>query len=70
MPSLSRRTILLIPAAATAQNTSTESAIRGVLEMQQAAWNRGDVEAFMSGYESSEDTTFVGAGRSGLITLQ
>ena len=61
MPSLSRRTILLIPAAVHAQNTSAESAIRAVLEMQQAAWNRGDVEAFMSGYESSEDTTFVSA---------
>src|SRR5713101_8006749 len=61
MPALSRRTILLIPAAVQAQNTSAESAIRAVLEMQQAAWNRGDVEAFMSGYESSEDTTFVGA---------
>ena len=61
MPSLSRRTILLIPATVHAQNASPESAIRGVLEMQQAAWNRGDVEAFMSGYESSEDTTFVGA---------
>jgi uncharacterized protein (TIGR02246 family) len=61
MPSLSRRTILLIPAAVHAQNTSMESAIRAVLEMQQAAWNRGDVEAFMSGYESSEETTFVGA---------
>ena len=61
MPSLSRRTVLLIPAAVQAQNTSMESAIRAVLEMQQAAWNRGDVETFMSGYESSEETTFVGA---------
>jgi uncharacterized protein (TIGR02246 family) len=38
-----------------------EHAIRSVLETQQAAWNRGDVEAFMSGYDASEATTFVGA---------
>jgi uncharacterized protein (TIGR02246 family) len=44
-----------------AQPPSAESAIRGVLELQQAAWNRGDVEAFMSGYEVSDSTTFVGA---------
>ena len=61
MPSLSRRTVLLIPAAVHARNASTESAVRAVMEMQQSAWNRGDVETFMSGYESSEATTFVGA---------
>jgi ketosteroid isomerase-like protein len=35
--------------------------IRAVLEAQQAAWNRGDVDAFMSGYDASDSTTFVGA---------
>jgi ketosteroid isomerase-like protein len=44
-----------------AQPNSTEQAIRNVLEEQQAAWNRGDIEAFMSGYDASESTTFVGA---------
>ena len=44
-----------------AQPNATEGAIRNVLETQQAAWNRGDVEAFMSGYDASESTTFVGA---------
>lgn len=44
-----------------AQPNSTERAIRNVLESQQAAWNRGDVEAFMSGYDASEATLFVGA---------
>ena len=37
-----------------------ESAIRGVLDAQVAAWNRGDVVAFMQGYNNSSDTTFVG----------
>jgi ketosteroid isomerase-like protein len=40
---------------------STEVAVREVLRAQQTAWNRGDVDAFMSGYESSDATTFVGA---------
>jgi ketosteroid isomerase-like protein len=33
--------------------------VRTVLTTQQAAWNRGDIEAFMDGYERSETTTFV-----------
>ncbi|MBM3797642.1 MAG: nuclear transport factor 2 family protein [Acidobacteria bacterium] len=41
--------------------TPDETAIRQVLERQQAAWNKGDIKAFMEGYENSPDTTFVGA---------
>ena len=44
-----------------AQSNASEGDIRSVLEAQQAAWNRGDVEGFMQGYEASEATTFVGA---------
>jgi hypothetical protein len=34
------------------QNTEQVSqAIRAVMEAQQAAWNRGDIEGFMDGYE-------------------
>jgi uncharacterized protein (TIGR02246 family) len=40
--------------------TQEEAAIRGVLDAQVAAWNRGDVVAFMQGYNDSPDTTFVG----------
>lgn len=43
------------------QPTPAEAGVRAVIEAQQAAWNRGDVEAFMSGYEASDSTTFVGA---------
>ena len=37
----------------------TAAAVRSVIEAQQAAWNRGDVEAFMDGYERAETTLFV-----------
>ena len=33
--------------------------VRAVMEAQQAAWNRGDIEGFMNGYERAETTTFV-----------
>ena len=41
-----------------------ESDIRKVLDDQVAAWNRGDIPAFMTGYDNSPDTTFVGANVS------
>ena len=31
-----------------------------MLDYQVEAWNRGDIEAFMTGYEDSPETTFVG----------
>ncbi len=37
---------------------SPASAIRSVLEQQQAAWNRGDLEGFMAGYWKSPELTF------------
>lgn len=38
-------------------------AIRLVIEQQQAAWNRHDLEAFMSGYWNSPDLTFFSGAR-------
>lgn len=35
------------------------AAVRAVLDAQQAAWNRGDVEGFMQGYAKEETTTFI-----------
>lgn len=35
------------------------AAVRAVIEAQQAAWNRGDIEGFMAGYAREEATTFV-----------
>jgi uncharacterized protein (TIGR02246 family) len=37
-----------------------QAAIQHVLDQQQADWNKGDVNAFMQGYENSPQTTFVG----------
>ncbi|WP_216841038.1 SgcJ/EcaC family oxidoreductase [Acidobacterium sp. S8] len=37
-----------------------ESAIRHVLMGQVEAWNRGDIDGFMEGYQNSPETTFVG----------
>ena len=37
-----------------------KSEVLAVMQMQQEAWNRGDLAAFMEGYEKSSDITFVG----------
>lgn len=44
-----------------ASGTDDAVAIRQVMARQQAAWNRGDVAAFMRGYKDAPDTTFVGS---------
>lgn len=36
------------------------SQIRQVMADQVAAWNRGDIDSFMRGYQNSPDTTFIG----------
>jgi ketosteroid isomerase-like protein len=46
------------PDASKSDGQSAE-AVRAVMLAQQAAWNRGDIEAFMDGYERAETTTFV-----------
>jgi hypothetical protein len=38
-----------------------QQAIRKVLDDQTAAWNRGDIPTFMTGYWNSDKTEFVGA---------
>lgn len=50
--------ILLIPFTH-AQDQKSADAIRRVMDEQTAAWNRGDLEAFMSGYWRSEKLIFV-----------
>ncbi|MGH8499928.1 MAG: YybH family protein [Methylococcales bacterium] len=42
-----------------AQSKSAEALIRRVMDDQAAAWNRGDVDAFMIGYRKSEKLVFV-----------
>jgi ketosteroid isomerase-like protein len=41
------------------QQAENAAAIRAVLDSQAAAWNRGDIEGYMDGYERSDATTFV-----------
>lgn len=53
--------ILVACASAAVAQGGAEAAIRAVLTAQQAAWNRGDIRAFMQGYENSPQTTFIGA---------
>ena len=51
----------LIPPIARAQSTDPEiAAIRHLMEQQAADWNRGDIEAFATGYKNSPDILFVG----------
>lgn len=38
-----------------------EAAVGATLDQQVAAWNRGDVDAFMQGYWKSSRTTFAGS---------
>jgi ketosteroid isomerase-like protein len=49
------------PSTASPANPSEEAQIRAVLDMQTAAWNRGDIDTFMTGYWHSEETEFLGA---------
>ena len=44
-----------------AQSTD-EAAVRKVLAIQNAAWNRGDVDAFMVGYWHNDSLMFIGQG--------
>ena len=47
--------LLLLAACASSPH---RRAIRTVLDSQQEAWNRGDIEAFMVGYWNSEELVF------------
>jgi beta-aspartyl-peptidase (threonine type) len=47
------------PSELAVAQTDTASEIRIVLQSQQDAWNRGDIDTFMNGYSRSEDTVFV-----------
>ncbi len=43
-------------------STTQERDIRELLQMQQDAWNAGDIETFMQGYLNSDSLRFVGSG--------
>jgi len=59
-------------AVASAAPDEQSEAMRAVLNTQQAAWNRGDIPAFLEGYWNSPELTFSGGdgivrGYSGLL---
>lgn len=51
--------VLLVLTFACFSQSKDESAIRKVMDDQAAAWNRGDIDAFMTGYWKSDKLTFV-----------
>jgi uncharacterized protein (TIGR02246 family) len=55
------RCLTLLLFAATCFAQTPPDSIRKVLDDQVAAWNRGDIEAFMIGYDNSPKTAFIGS---------
>lgn len=56
--------ILALPLALTAQNAAfaaDSAAVVQEMARQEAAWNRGDIDAFMESYWKSDDLQFIGA---------
>jgi uncharacterized protein (TIGR02246 family) len=53
------KTIFLLWATILGANTSAEQEIRSMLDLQVAAWNKGDLEEFVDTY--ADDATFVGS---------
>ena len=47
--------------AQTNSTTAQDSAIRAVLAQQAVDWNRGDMDAFATGYKNSPDILFIGS---------
>ena len=50
---------LLAVARAEDPEKSVDKEIRSVLQAQEEAWNRGDIDEFMKGYAHSDGTSFV-----------
>ena len=48
---------------ADSDNAKLIAAIRSVLDAQVAAWNRGDLEGYMDGYQRSPDIVFISGDR-------
>ena len=51
--------LLLLFIGVSAQSNTED--IRGVMEMQEEAWNKGDILAFMEGYWKSDSLLFIGS---------
>jgi uncharacterized protein (TIGR02246 family) len=55
---ISKLPVLFLLVTILGRAASVEDEVKGVLNKQVAAWNRGDTDAFLEGYAS--DTVFVG----------
>ena len=62
--SIARTTLLLIlsllPVSCLAAQAPDITAIRAVMDRQVADWNRGDLDAFATGYKNAPDILFMG----------
>ena len=50
--------VVISAAISAASNSSEQAAVRQVLQQQQDAWNRHDLDGFMAGYWNSAELTF------------
>src|ERR1700679_961760 len=63
--------LMVVPAVAQKPTPAEDAAVRAVLTKQAVDWNRGDLDAFATGYKNSPDILFIGAtvrrGYDGMI---
>lgn len=52
--------LVAVATPAAASDLDDVSAIRAELERQAAAWNRGDLDGYLAGYERAPTTTMIG----------
>ena len=52
--------LLIIISFSVFSQTKDESEVRNLLAKQNAAWNRGDIDAFMVGYWENDSLMFIG----------
>ncbi len=60
LAAVSAATPLVIAQSKSSYDIKAADAIKTVINAQAAAWNRGDLEGYMDGYDRSPNTEFVG----------
>ena len=63
--------VIMVTFAHAQKSAPEDKAIRAVLEKQTEDWNRGDLDAFATGYKNSPDILFIGSkvsrGYAGMV---
>ena len=54
--------IAILPSLAGTSGSTARKGITAVINMQKDAWNRGDLDAFMTGYLKSPETSYTSGG--------